>query len=116
MTTTTLPTSPTVPRRSLITTGKTNKVRDDSEEDERQEKRQPSLNTMSTRLDCGGARRSCSSVTITRNNKCSGKDPMFGTVGDVKAHENVTTKMTAEARRWHPTAKTLRRQRTVILA
>jgi hypothetical protein len=91
MTRTTLPTPPTVPRRSLRTAGKTNKVRDDSEENERQEKRQPSLNTMSTRLDCGGARRSRGSVTVTRNKKGSGKDSMISTVGDVKAHENVST-------------------------
>jgi hypothetical protein len=91
MTTTTLPTPPTVPRRSLRTASKTNKVRDDSEENKRQEKRQPSLNTMNTRLDCGGACRSHSSVTVTRNKKGSRKDPMIGTVGNLKAHKNVST-------------------------
>jgi hypothetical protein len=90
MTTTTLPTPPTIPRRSLRTAGKTNKVWDASEKNERQEKQQPSLNTMSTTLDFRGARRSRGSVTITRNKKGSGKDPMIGIVCDSKAHENVS--------------------------
>jgi hypothetical protein len=90
MTTTTLPTPPTVPHGSFrATAGKTNKFRDDSEEEERQEKRQLSLGIMSTRLDLGASHRSRDSAAVTRN-KGSGKGPRISSVGDMKAHENVS--------------------------
>jgi hypothetical protein len=85
MVTTTLPTPLTAPHRSLRATG----VRDDSEEEAGQEKRQLSLNTMSTRLDIGGSHRSRGSVIVTPNKKGSGEDPRIGIVGGLKAHENV---------------------------
>jgi hypothetical protein len=98
MVTTTLPTPPIVPHKSLShATGETNKVRDDTseeeEQEERQEKRQqPSLSTMlSSRLDLGGSRPSRGSVTITRNEDSPTKDPRLGAaVGDSKNLDNVS--------------------------
>jgi hypothetical protein len=90
MATTTLPTPHSVPQKSLRATRKMNKVRDDSDEEERQQKRQPSLSTMSTRLlNIGGSYRIRGSVIVTPN-KGSRKVPRIRTVGDLKAHENVS--------------------------
>jgi hypothetical protein len=66
-----------------------NIVRGDSQEEERQEKRQPSLNTTKTKLDLGGSRPSRGTVTVNRN-RGFGKDPRFDNVGDLKARDNVS--------------------------
>jgi hypothetical protein len=90
-TTTSLPTPSTVPHKNLRAARNKRKVRDDSQEEERQEKRQPSLNTMNTRLYMylDGSHRSRGNITVARN-KGSGKAARIGTVGDLKTHENVS--------------------------